>query len=365
MTSKKGMRTVLVTGAAGTVGNYVIPLAEAAGYRVIASDLTAKGVQQPVRGEVRAGDLRDGAFVDRLVRGCDYVIHTAALLDVGAPTDALAEVNTEVVARLHGAAGAAGATRFVQVSTAMLYAQGQHAQGEGGRLTEDATVVPRGEHGRSKLGGEEVLRARGDDGPAWTVLRPAPLYGRRGRHFAAALLAVGPVMRLATPILPRPSGGPTATLVHAEDVARAAVFVLDREEAKGQIYNVADEDAMTLGDRVTETLAAYGLPTVGAGSLPRSVLDRVARLFVKPGAYHAADSAALAAWKLVVLRHGLKPALRVRLDREALTLLYDDLVVDATKLRALGWLPRYPRFAEGWRQVLRWYQAERWVPRYA
>lgn len=360
MTAKKGMGTVLVTGAAGTVGNYVIPLAEAAGYRVIASDLTAKGVQQPVRGEVRAGDLRDSAFVDRLVRGCDFVIHTAALLDVGAPSGALSQVNTDVVARLHEAAGAAGAKRFVQVSTAMLYAQGQ-----GGPLTEDAKVVPRGDHGRSKLGGEEVLRARGDDGPAWTVLRPAPLYGRRGRHFAAALLAVGPVMRLATPILPRPSGGPTATLVHAEDVARAAIFVLDREETKRQIYNVADEDAMTLGDRVTETLDAYGLPTVGTGTLPRSVLDRVARLFVQPGAYHAADTVALGAWKLVVMRHGLKPALRVRLDREALTLLYDDLVIDASKLRALGWLPRYPRFAEGWRQVLRWYQAERWVPRYA
>ena len=45
--------------------------------------------------------------------------------------------------------------------------------------------------------------------------------------------------------------------------------------------------------------------------------------------------------------------------------VYDDLVVDSGKLRALGWSPRFPRFAEGWREVLRWYQAERWVPRYA
>ncbi|HJL18124.1 MAG TPA: NAD-dependent epimerase/dehydratase family protein [Sandaracinaceae bacterium LLY-WYZ-13_1] len=353
-------KTVLVTGAAGTVGNYVIPLAEAAGYRVVANDLTAKGVQQPVRGEVRPGDLRDEAFLERLVDGCDAVIHTAALLDVGAPADALRETNVEVVARLHEAAAKAGVSRFVQVSTAMLYAPGQD-----GPLTEDARIEPRGEHGQSKLGAEEVLRARGDEGPAWTILRPAPLYGRRGRHFAAALLAVGPVMRLVTPILPRPSGGPVATLVHAEDVARAAVFVLEREDTRHEVYNVADEDALTLGDRVTETFNAYGLPSVGAGSLPRAVLDRVARLFVKPGAYHTADSVALGAWRLVVLRHGLKTALRVRLDREALTLLYDDLVVDASKLRALGWLPRYPRFAEGWRQVLRWYQAERWVPRYA
>lgn len=351
---------MLVTGAAGTVGNYVVPLAEAAGYRVIASDITAKGVQQPVRGEVRAGDLRDRPFVDALVRGCDHVIHTAALLDVGAPVSALHEVNTDVVARLYDAAARAGAKRFVQISSAMLYAPHQ-----GKPLTEEAAIEPRGDHGRSKLSAEEILRAHEGELPAWTILRAAPLYGRRGRHFAAALLAVGPVTRLMTPVLPRPRGGPVATLVHAEDVARAAVFVLERDDTKYQIYNVADEDALTLGDRVAETYRAYGLPTLAAGSLPRGVLDRVGKLFVQPGAYQAADAAALGMWRLVVMRYGLKPALRVRLDREALTLLYDDLIVDASKLRGLGWLPRYPRFAEGWRGVLRWYQAERWVPRYA
>lgn len=354
------MTTVLVTGAAGTVGNYVIPLAEAAGHRVIATDLTAKGVQIPVRGEVRAGDLRDPDAVRRLVKGCDAVIHTAALLDVGAPPAALRAVNADAVRNLFEAARDAGAERFIHVSTAMLYAPGDRA-----RCTEATALAPRGEASRSKLAAEELLLGNGGGPVKWTILRPAPLYGRRGRHYAAALLAVGPVMRLATPVLPRPSGGPTATLVHAEDVARAAVFVLGRQEAEFEIFNVADGDALSLGDRVTETLRAYGLPSVPAGTLPRPVLDRIARLFVKRGVYPVVDRAALGMWRLVVMRHGLKPALRVRLDREALSLLYGDLVVDASKLRALGWLPRYPRFAEGWRQVLRWYQAERWVPRYA
>ena len=303
------MSTVLVTGAAGTVGNYVVPLAEAAGHRVIATDLTAKGVQQPVRGEVRPGDLRDAAFVRRLVAGCDAVVHTAALLDVGAPPAALRRVNTDVVRALFEAAEGVGARRFVHISSAMLYAQQR-----GRACTEDTRLSPRGEHGRSKLGAEEVLRARRDGPTAWTVLRPAPLYGRRGRHYAASLLAVGPVMRLATPVLPRPSGGPVATLVHAEDVARAAVFVIDQAQAAYETYNVADEDALSLGERLTETLHAYGLPSVPAGRLPAPVLDRVARLFVKRGAYQAADRLALGTWRLVVLRHGLKPALRVRLD---------------------------------------------------
>jgi nucleoside-diphosphate-sugar epimerase len=242
----------------------------------------------------------------------------------------------------------------------MLYAQGQK-----GPIAEGAPVLPRGPHGRSKRDAEVLLEERRGRGARWTILRAAPLYGRRGRHLAAILLAIGPALRLAMPILPRPAGGPVHTFVHAEDVARAALHVLAREEAADRVFNVSDDDPLSLGDRVAETFRAYGLHTLPAGELPRAALDRVAHLFQTPGAHQGLDRALLSAWRLVVLRHGLKPALRSRVDREALTLLYDDLVLDTKALRETGWSPRFPRFSEGWRQVLRWYQAERWAPRYA
>jgi len=354
------VETVLVTGAAGTVGNYVVGLAEAAGFRVIATDLLPQGVQRPVRGEVRPGDLRDPAFIERLTRGVDHVIHTAAMLDVGTPEETLRAVNTGAVAALYDAAAKNGAKRFVQVSTAMIYGQGQK-----GALREDARILPRGPHSRSKRDAELLLEERRDKGgPAWTILRPAPIYGRRGRHFAAALLVIGPALRLTSPVLPRPAGGPEQTFVHAEDVARALVFCLRKRETEWRIFNVSDDDPMTIGDRVTETFRAYGLATVPAGELPRPMLDRVGKLFQRPLAYQTLDAALLNTYRLVVARHGLKHALRARVDREGLTLLYDDLVLDASALRALGWTPRFPRFAEGFRNVLRWYQAERWAPRF-
>lgn len=348
-----------MTGAAGTVGNYVVGLAEAAGFRVIATDMTVKGVQTPVRGEIRAGDLRDKSFVERVVKGVDHVIHTAAMLDVGTPYETIAAVNTEAVGALYDALAKGGGKRFVHVSTAMVYGVGQK-----GALDESARILPRGPHSRSKRDAEVLLEERRGKGPPWTILRAAPLYGRRGRHFAASLLVVGPAMKLFTPVLPRTAGGPVHTFVHAEDVARALVFVLKKPEAHDAILNVSDEDPLALGERVTETFRAYGLPTVPAGEMPRAILDRFGQFFQRSAAYQGLDAAILSAWRLVVLRHGLKPALRARVDREALTLLYDDLVVDAAKLRAMGWAPRFPRFQEGWRQVLRWYQAERWAPRY-
>jgi hypothetical protein len=60
----------------------------------------------------------------------------------------------------------------------------------------------------------------------------------------------------------------------------------------------------------------------------------------------------------------LRPALRPRLDREAVALLHRPLNLDNSKLRSLGWAPRFATFGAGWSEVLRWYQAERWVPRY-
>lgn len=352
------MRTVLVTGAAGTVGSYVATLAEAKGLRVIASDRTGGGVRTPVRGEVRLGDLRDPQVLAGLVKGVDAVIHTAAQQDAYADVAELSEVNTTAVTELYRAAKEAGAKRFVHVSTAMLYT----ADGVGG-LTEQSPIAARGPQGMSKLGAETFLTGC-TEGPAWTILRPAPIYGRRGRHFSASLLSVGPMMRLTTPLLPRPKGGPMGTMVHAEDVASALLFVLDCEDAHGRIFNVSDGHAMSLGARLADTFEAYGLRMVPTAEMPRDLLDRVGRFFERPGAYRSADVTALALWKLVVLRHKLKPALHPRLDREAMTLLSRDMVVDAGALKALGWRPRYADFRDGMRQVLRWYQAERWVPRY-
>lgn len=354
------MKTVLVTGAMGTVGNYVVSLAETAGYRVIVSDRERRGLRAPVRGEIRAADIRDPSVLPALVKGCDAVIHTAAQLSVSADAAELAKTNSDAVAALYEAAAAAGASRFVHVSTATMYESPSR-----GPLKEDHPLAPRGPYGLSKHGAEAFLRGRDRGrGPAFTILRAAPIYGRRGRHFAASMLAYAPLQALVSPVVYRPTGGPLGTMVHAEDVARAALFVLSRDDTAYETYNVSDGDVMTLGDRLGTTIDAYGLKSVSVGSLSPDVWRFLGTFFGRAGVHRMSDASAVALWKLVAKRHDLKLALRPHLDREAMSLLYDDLVVDAGKLRALGWAPRYGRFAEAWADVLKWYQAERWVPRY-
>jgi 2-alkyl-3-oxoalkanoate reductase len=354
------VETVLVTGAAGTVGNYVVRLCEAAGFAVVASDTNARGIRQPARGRIEAGDLTSADVRARALEGVQHVIHTAGLLDAAAEPSELGRVNTDLVVELFEMAAARQVRRFVHLSTSMLYAPQQKVT-----LTEDAPTAPRGPHGLSKLGAEAFLRGRGrGDGPAWTILRAAPIYGRRGRHFAASLLVVGPLLRMFTPVLPRVSGGPRHSFVHAEDVARALLFALTDSRTHYGTYNVADDDALPLGDRLAKTYEAYGLRSVNVGGIPGLVLELADRTAKTPGALRAFDASVLAMWKGVVLRHKLKPALRPRIDREAVTLLDDDLVVDTSRLKALGFRARHPSFGAGWADVLRWYQAEGWVPRY-
>lgn len=349
-----------MTGAAGTVGNYVVGLCEAKGYAVVASDMNARGLRRPTRGRLVPGDLTDPDVRARALEGVDHIVHTAALLDETADAAALGRVNTELVMALYEGAAKVGVKRFVHMSTCMLYAAGQQ-----GPITEDGATAARGPHGLSKQGAEAFLRGRGrGDGPAWTILRAAPVYGRRGRHFAASLLAVGPLLHLLLPVVPRPSGGPVHNFVHAEDVAHALLFLLADERAAYGTYNVADDDPIPLGERIGQSFDAYGIRTIAVGG-SFGVLAPLAKVAVRtPGSLRAFDAAILGLWRAVVARYGLKTALRPRLDREAITLLESDLLIDTTRLKQLGFGLRHPRFAAGWAGVLRWYQAEGWVPRY-
>lgn len=359
MAIHRDKRTLLITGAKGTVGRYAVSLAESEGWRVIATDLDTRGLRAPIRGEIRAHDLRDFVGLRDLVRGADAVLHTAAIVNVREAQANLAQVNSQAVAALFEAAASEGVSRFVHLSTGTLY---QPAEGT---LNESARLAPEAPYSMSKLGAELFFQGARHAEPAFSVLRPAPIYGRRGRHFGAALLAVGPLLRLLAPRLPRPKGGAQLSMVHAEDVASAALFVLSSnpDDVRGQAFNVADESPLSLGDRLMVTFDAYGLKTLPVPSPPGVLFDRLADL-ASGSLANGLDLATLAGWRRVIDKYDLKPALRPRFDPEILADLRRRRVLDTSRLSSLGWRPRFADFKSGFAQVLKWYQAERWVPRY-
>ncbi|HQD10367.1 MAG TPA: NAD-dependent epimerase/dehydratase family protein, partial [Flavihumibacter sp.] len=78
---------ILVTGGAGFIGSYVIeeliPLKPA---KIVIVDNFIRGSRENMKSfannplvEFVEGDIRDNALMDKLVAGCDYVFHMAAL----------------------------------------------------------------------------------------------------------------------------------------------------------------------------------------------------------------------------------------------------------------------------------------------
>jgi nucleoside-diphosphate-sugar epimerase len=113
---------VLVTGAHGKVGRALVPALMRAGHDVRASDLTLPTWdrhENPREAEdYWQVDLTDAGAADALVRGCDAVVHTAAIPQpFHHPPSVVFENNLMATFNLLEAAIAAGVRRFVNFSS--------------------------------------------------------------------------------------------------------------------------------------------------------------------------------------------------------------------------------------------------------
>lgn len=168
-----GAPAVLVTGASGLLGPHACLAAAARGMRVTGTvhrnPVSLPGVETVGVDLARAGDVR--ALLDD-VRP-DWVLHCAAMTEVDRAEDEpalAARGNVEATALLARAAAAAGAG-FVYVSTDAVY------PGERGGYAEDDPTGPVNVYARSKLAGEDAVRAAG---PRHLVVR-ANLFGWNAR----------------------------------------------------------------------------------------------------------------------------------------------------------------------------------------
>lgn len=128
------------------------------------------------RGRFALGDVRDRRACRRAVRGCDAVIHSAAIHVV---TEIIEEPVEAVQINVHGtlnmleAAVAAGVPRFVFLSSAKVYGEPARVPSE-----ENDILRPLETYALAKCVSEEYCRRFGEEGRLETVaLRPFSVYG--------------------------------------------------------------------------------------------------------------------------------------------------------------------------------------------
>ena len=321
---------VFVTGGTGFVGSHVVRALAARGHApvcLVRDPGKAAAAFAGASPDLVRGDLDDGAALARGSAGADAVVHVAGLTAARTRTELFA-VNVEGTRAVTVAAAAAGVRRFVHVSS--LSAAGPVANGVVPTTGDEA--LPVSDYGRSKLAGEEPVRALAIP---WTILRPPAVYGPRDVEFLRIFRIV---RRGVTPIFG--AGAQRLSLVFAPDLAEAIARCLDGAVPSGRVFYPAHRDVTTSRALVEAIARALGVP---------SRIVPVPTALVRPFLWLSGTAARLAgratllapdkANEILADAWTCSPsALESATGWHAATALADGLRLTADWYRAAGWL---------------------------
>ena len=154
-------RTVFFTGGAGFIGMHVIPMLLERGYNVRLFDNMFRGDRDKVaeltstgRVELIDQDVRYGGAVHQAMKGCESVIHFAAVSINKSQADPYESIDINMVGNHNVFAAAAdhGVRRLVFASSASVYGDPQKIP-----MHEDDPLHPLTPYCISKRAGEDLL----------------------------------------------------------------------------------------------------------------------------------------------------------------------------------------------------------------
>jgi nucleoside-diphosphate-sugar epimerase len=360
---KDQISTVLVTGATRCVGSFLVQHLLREGYSVIATDHKDREIlaqAETARLVFKAGDLSNPTFAASCLEGVDAIFHPGTHADGKPHFGDPGPSPVDATRNLYQQARERGVKRFILITSASLY--GRHH----GPVSEDGTLESRDEYEQTQSELESIVLGGSLPGlPSVTVLRPAAVYGPGCMSTMASLATLPPLVTTLGPYFIPFSGGPRMNLVHGDDVARAAAFLLLHPTAYGSIFNVADNDPMPFGHFVNVAMESFGLKALGPGVAypPSTLLQSILPYVEEDEIFSPLGNLSNILWERIVRTHRLNKNLMPRLDQGAVPLGTRDLVVDNGKLLGLGFRLKYPKFRRGWEKTLAWYQKKRWIPR--
>ena len=321
----------LVTGASGFLGGRLAQVLVEQGERVTV--LVRKGsdlrhLDGLPRLRVVRGGLTDKDAVLEAVHEATHIFHCAAASTDWARREVFHESNVRGTETLVAAAREArGLQRFVHVSTTDVYGYPEVPCAEAGAIRD--VGLP---YNRTKILGEKaVWRAAQEDGLPVTVVRPATIYGPRGKAFVtdiAEFLRKGQMAYIA-------GGRTTGGFLYVDNAVDAMLAAAQSPAALGQVYNLSDGTGANWQDYVGGLADGLGCrrPWI---NLPYRTAMAVAGAMEAP--YH-----------VVKVLPG-----RPMLTRHAVYLLGRDQEYPADRARTeLGFRPRVS-FAEGIARSVEW-----------
>jgi len=259
-------KKLLVTGADGFIGSHLTEALVRVGYDVRAfvlyNSFNSWGwldrCAADVRGkfEVFAGDVRDPNGVRTAMKGCDAVLHLAALIAIPYSyhsPDTYIDTNIKGTLNVVQAARDLGVSKVVQTSTSEVYGTARFVP-----ITEDHPLQGQSPYSASKIGADQIAMSfYSSFGTPVTLLRPFNTYGPRQSARAVIPTIITQIANGQRQIK-LGAVSPTRDFNYVADTVAGFIAALESGRCIGEVINIGSNFEITIGDTASAIAEAMG-----------------------------------------------------------------------------------------------------------
>ena len=249
-------KKILVTGADGFIGSHLVEALLHRGYDVRAFvlynsfnswgwlDYSEPAIKKNL--DIFTGDVRDAYGVKQAMRGCDVVLHLAALIAIPYSYHSPgAYVETNVMGSLHivQAARELGVEKVVHTSTSEVYGTALYVP-----IDEGHPLQGQSPYSATKIGADQIaLSFYRSFGTPVTVIRPFNTYGPRQSARAVIPTVITQVLSGKKSIR-LGALSPTRDFNFIDDTVRGFIAMAESDAAVGQVVNIGSGFEVSIGD---------------------------------------------------------------------------------------------------------------------
>lgn len=250
------MRRVLVTGADGFIGSHLTEALVRAGHEVRAfvfyNSFNSWGwldhCAADVRGkfEVFSGDVRDPHGVRTALRGCDAVLHLAALIAIPYSyhsPDSYVDTNIRGTLNVLQASRELGLSRIIHTSTSEVYGTARFVP-----ITEEHPLQGQSPYSATKIGADQLaLSFHAAFGTPVVVLRPFNTFGPR-QSARAVIPTIITQLTSGRRHVKLGALHPTRDFNFVSDTVAGFLAALESPAGVGEVVNLGSGFEISIGD---------------------------------------------------------------------------------------------------------------------
>ncbi len=249
---------ILVTGADGFIGSHLTEALVRAGHRVKAfvlyNSFNSWGwldhCSEDVKGgfEVFAGDVRDPHGVKEAMKGCDAVLHLAALIAIPYSyhsPDTYVDTNVKGTLNVLQAARDLGVARVVHTSTSEVYGTARFVP-----ISEDHPLQGQSPYSATKIAADQLAYSFfASFGLPVVTVRPFNTYGPR-QSARAVIPTIITQIASGRRQIRLGAVSPTRDFNFVGDTVAGFVAALNSDQGLGEVINIGSNFEISVGDTV-------------------------------------------------------------------------------------------------------------------